>query len=368
MTLSFLRQKFRGWDLQSRPSASCLLLTFAVVIAPLAAQQRTLLDSGHLDLDWTYQSDEWSVLAVWDEAFPELELGPDEVVFVARDEPLPTAGSRAARPAGSQWNFLGVNAGEDVWILPSSSATGSILEPGFATYGVGSGPGNVRINLADFRFHGEGVGHMSVYTSSSQVHMTTLNGIDATDVYFMGRGDHQHVSWAFSAKGVYEVSLTASKLTVANDEGSRVTSDPETFIFAIGVPHMELWLLERGVAPAELGETDTPAGDGVTNLLKYALNLPPLQPVSSIAEPTFIDVGGEDYLALDLALNPQAQNIDVWIETGADLASWNSGNGHTVALEQTPSRIHVRDALAKGAATRRFIRFAVERNLPGSDN
>lgn len=356
-----------------RISASCFILTLAIYTFPLAAQQRTLLDFGHLDIDWAYAAGEWSAKTVWDEVFPPLELSPEQAVLVAKDEPYPDEGSRSTRPAGSEWNFIGVNAGENIWILPAFANENPILEPGFSTYGVPSGPGGVRINLADFRFHGDGIGHMSVYTrntftNTNIVHMTTSDGIDSNDVYNLDRDDHRHMNWVFTQKGVYEVSLIASMLTVANDEDSRVTSDPQTFIFAIGAPHMELWLLEHGVAPAKLGETDTPADDGVANLLKYALNLPPLQPIPSIAVPTFLNVGGEDYLALDLALNPHAQDLDVSVQTSQDLVSWHSGNGHTVTLEESSSRIHVRDAFAKGPATRRFIRLAVERNLPGNDD
>ncbi len=378
----------RSWDLQSQSVAgtSCprqkhtkmptaihqplrMLLATLLITLPATAQQRTLLDFGHLDLDWTFSNDEWTTKAVWDEDSPVLELTPNEVVLVAKDKPYPDEGSRATRPTAGQWDFISVDAGETFWLLPSSAFGVPILEPGFATYGVAPGPGGVRINLVGMAFHGEGAGHIAVYTSTSQVHMTTADGIDATDVYEMGRNDHRHMNWAFSAKGVYEVSLTASMLTVADDENSRVTSDPQTFIFAVGAPHMELWLLEQGVAPAELGETDTPAGDGVPNLLKYALGLPPLHPLSgSLVETSFEEDGGSDYLALDVTLNPQAEEIDVWVETSGNLVDWNSGTDHTVTLKQTASRIHVRDALALGDAQRRFIRLAAERNLPEDDD
>jgi len=385
-----LLRHIRSWDMQSQSVAEtscprlfpsrmavanrrhglCMLLASVSFTLPLAAQQRTLLDFGHLDLDWSYSVGEWSVKLVWDEVFPVLELEPGAGVLVAKDKPYAQGeGSRIPRPAGTQWDFIGVDAGVDIWVLPSFAFDDPLLEPGFATYGVPSGPGGVRINLVGVTFHGEGVGHLSTYTTSNQVHMTTSNGIDVNDFYLLGRGDHRHVNWAFTAKGVYEVSLTASMLLVANDEESRVTSDPQTFIFAVGVPHMERWLLERGVAPAELGEADTPAGDGVANLLKYALGIPPLEPIGgSRVEPVFHEDGGATYLALDTALNPQAEDIDVWVETSAELVDWNSGVGQTVTLQQTAGRIHVRDALAVGGAGRRFIRLAVERNLPGDDD
>jgi len=339
-------------------------LFLALTALPLAAQQRTLFEFGHLDIDWSYDEDEWSMKLVWDEVSPMLAVEPGEGVLVAKDGLyLNGEGSRVARPAGSAWDFIGVNAGEWIWLMPPDAGEDPILTPGFATYGVpGGGPNEVRINLVDVVFYGEGQGHFSMFTTASQVHMTTSDGVDANDFYLMGRGDHRHMHWAFTAKGVYEVVLTASMLLVANDEGSRTTSDPQTLIFAVGVPDMELWLLERGVDPGELGEMDSPAGDGVANLLKYALGLPPLVAVGSCVEPMNFADGGEEFLALDVALNPQAQGIEVWVETSSDLVNWNSGAGHTVTLEKTAGRIHVRDALAAGDAARRFIRLAVERD------
>lgn len=348
-----------------QPRFTTIILALSAITLPLAAQHRTLLDFGHLDIDWRYSAGQWSVKLVWDEDFPELEVDPPDGVLIAKDLPFSeNQGSRWERPPGELWDQTGAAEGDPVWLLPSSS-TGPILEPGFATYGIPSGsPAEVKIQLVDLVFHGEGNGHLTLLTNINNVHIATANGIDANDFYQMGRGDHRHVNWIFTAKGVYEVTLTASFQSGAET----LTSPPQTILFAIGLPHMELWLLERGVAPGQLGESDTPASDGVANLVKYALNLPPLEPAASIPGPTFVQENGDEFLALDLGLNPLARDIDVWVETSADLMDWQAGGGHTVTLVQTPSRIHVRDALANSNSTHRFIRLAVERNLPGNDD
>ncbi len=349
---------------------NCLLLAVLTIAAqPLAAQERTLFDFGHLDIDWTYASGEWSAKLVWDEEFPLVEVEPEAGVLVAKDEPYADGeGSRLARPAGAQWDFTGAAQGDDIWVLPSATFGDPILEPGFATNGVPAGPGEVRINLVDVEFFGEGEAHFSMYTSTSQVHMATSDGIGSDDFYPMGRGDHRHMNWVFTAKGVYRIQFTASMLLVDGDEASRTTSEPQSLLFAVGVRGLELWLLEGGVEPDELGESDSPAGDGVANVLKYALGLPPLTPVSgAIVESEFFEAGGKSFLALDAALNPQAEGIGVWVETSGDLAEWETGEGHTVTLDHTADRIHVRDAVAVSEAGRRFIRLAAMRNLPADE-
>lgn len=342
-------------------------LVFAM--QPLAAQERTLFDFGHLDIDWTYASGEWSAKLVWDEEFPVIEVEPTAGVLVAKDKPYSDGeGSRLARPSGTEWDFTGAAQGDDIWVLPSATFGDPILEPGFATNGVPAGPGEVRINLVDVEFFGEGEAHFSMFTSTSQVHMATSDGIGSDDFYLMGRGDHRHMNWVFTAKGVYRIQFTASMLLVAGDEASRTTSEPQSLLVAVGVPGMELWLLEGGVGPDELGENDSPAGDGVANVLKYALGLPPLAPVSgAMVESEFFEAGGNSFLALDAALNPLAEGIGVWVETSGNLAEWETGAGHTVTLEHTADRIHARDAVAVSGAGRRFIRLAVMRNLPAND-
>ena len=338
----------------------------AILAQPLSAQ-RQLFDIGHLDIDWTYADGEWSVNYSDEMNFPPTNVPVSDGVMVAKSGLfLEGEGSLWPRPSGSAWDFVGVDAGELVWLFPAFAGEDPILEPGFATRGVPSGtPNEVRIDLVGVDFIGEGVGYVSLFTAPSlfspagQVHMSNFGGIDGQDFYLMGRGDHRHVDWVFTHRGVYLISLAAS----VQDGADYVTSDPQTLMVAVGLSPMELWLLEMGVDPGELGDADSPAGDGVANLLKYALGLPPLVPVGGpLVAPAFVEDGGGQYLALDLALNPQAQGIAVRVETSADLADWQSGEGHTVTLEHTAERIHARDALAAGDAARRFIRLAVERD------
>jgi surface-anchored protein len=341
---------------------SAIVIT-GLAAASVAAGPRVIFEAGHLDIDWTLAGGEWSAKLIWDEISPSLEVAPRNAVLVAKDEQYPDGlGSRWTRPASSSWEFTGAAAGDAVWLFPASALGDPILEPGFSTYGVPAGsPNEVRIDLAGLDFFGEGEGHVSVFTTTSLVHMASADGIGGDDFYLLGRGDHQHVNWIFSARGVYRVWLAASMLSVAGDESSRVTSIPQPLLFAVGVAPFELWLLQNGVEPEDLGATASPAGDAVANLVKYALGLPPLEPVSdSLTAPVFVTAAGGDYLALDVALNPAAEGIVVRVETCGDLVDWRAGAGHTVEIVRTAGRLFARDAVAAGEAARRFIRLAVE--------
>lgn len=335
------------------------------MVLPLFGQQRSILDEGHVDLDWTFDGGNWSVLVEADEVFPPLSLEPSQVVFVAKDDPYPTDGSRGIRAEGDQWDFIGVAGGEPIWILPAAANEQPILELGFSTYGVGSGPGPVDIHLVDVTFRGVGEGHFSIYAIQSGqpplVFMASADGIDESDFFSMGREDHRHLTWAFSAPGIYELSFAASKLTASGDASSRVTSEPQTIIVAVAVSDEILDLLASGVDPADLDGSLPPLVADV-DLVNFVLNLPLGGPTGEVIKATFVEDDGEEYLSLDLPIHPDAQAIaDFWVETSADLVTWQHGSGHTVVISESATRLHVRDAVPMRAAARRFIRLAVRR-------
>lgn len=117
-------------------------------------------------------------------------------------------------------------------------------------------------------------------------------------------------------------------------------------------------------------EVDEPAaqpgadydGDGVSNLLAYALGVSPLEstPVSALPAQETTEIGEESYLTLRVVRDPTATGLIYAVEATADLAdasSWNSTG--TVALVDTPSLLVVRDAEPISAGSRRFLRLRV---------
>ncbi len=110
---------------------------------------------------------------------------------------------------------------------------------------------------------------------------------------------------------------------------------------------------------AARGPEDNPAGDGISNLLKYALGLDPATVVDPSALPfgQVEDDGGTDYLTLTATRNPEATDIALAVEVSSDLINWESGEGHTVELVNDGSTLKVRDNTAAFNADRRFIRL-----------
>ena len=118
----------------------------------------------------------------------------------------------------------------------------------------------------------------------------------------------------------------------------------------------------------------SPSGDGVSNLLKYALNLDPhvrhFSPLTAAISPK----GGNTF-SLQFTQNPLATDIAYMVETSNDLRTWNSGPDYT---EQVPTvsnpdgtqTVTAQDKTAPPAGANkqiRFMRLRVVRNKLDTD-
>ena len=108
----------------------------------------------------------------------------------------------------------------------------------------------------------------------------------------------------------------------------------------------------------------TPAGDGVTNLLKFALGVPPLESAAAyLPKLQFIDQGGGTRaIALVFTVNPQAQGIGYALEVSENLVTWTEVQSAMEPQGNNPDGtvlMRLRE-LAPTAARRRFGRLKVE--------
>jgi len=110
------------------------------------------------------------------------------------------------RPAGSQWNFLGVAAGEPIYILPSSGVPTTLPYLGISTEHP-SIAGLDEITFTLTGFSGPAGSTFNLYTSSTNIFMTGTNS-STTGSVTLEIGDHQHYNWAFSHLGIYDLTLS----------------------------------------------------------------------------------------------------------------------------------------------------------------
>lgn len=105
-----------------------------------------------------------------------------------------------------------------------------------------------------------------------------------------------------------------------------------------------------------------PDGDGLDNRMEMALGTDPnvVDLVGSV--PYTVDfMNEESFFYLRIAVDKQPiQGLTYRIETSPDLLSWYSEQPHTHMLEETATRLVVRDNVPYQAGTNRFIRLVVE--------
>ncbi len=114
------------------------------------------------------------------------------------------------------------------------------------------------------------------------------------------------------------------------------------------------------------GPNATPAGDGITNLMKYALNLnPKTSGVGGLPTESMTTVGGSRYLTLTYTKVLSATDITYTAEVSGDLQTWASGASNLTAVSSTNNSdgitqtVVVRDNTPASGANKRFIHLKV---------
>ncbi|MBX7207891.1 MAG: hypothetical protein K1X78_06260 [Verrucomicrobiaceae bacterium] len=124
----------------------------------------------------------------------------------------------------------------------------------------------------------------------------------------------------------------------------------------------ESWRLNHFGSAANNGNASDladPDGDGIPNLLEYALNsLPNSNASRATPLPATTSVSGQDYLTLNVPWNTTAIDVTFIVEVSDDLTTWHSGPAYTTVVSAGANLV-VRDNTPIGGASKRFIRLAV---------
>ena len=140
----------------------------------------------------------------------------------------------------------------------------------------------------------------------------------------------------------------------ANDTGGDMTA-------ITALTPTQSWRYQYFGTTADTGnaaDTANPSGDGLPNLMKYALGLNPTVPT---AEPETQSTSS-GYLQLTVPKNPNATDLTYTVQVTSDLinpSSWTA-NGTTV-VTSTTTQLVVRDNTPVSGTAQRFIRLQVSR-------
>ena len=190
-----------------------------------ASTESAVVDTGHVDIGPRMVDGQWSVALRDDSGAHPVWRDPDRTVLRVSDAAL------MAAPTGSDYAFMGAQAGEQYYVVPQTQNPDVVWlgwntqDPGVvsaidrgATMRIGSvsGPGRTWMFLQDGTF---GKPRLLVDGQSGQ----------AQDVW-VDASTHVHANWVFTAPGVYTAALTFSARTTDGQQLSAST----TLRFAVG--------------------------------------------------------------------------------------------------------------------------------------
>jgi hypothetical protein len=106
----------------------------------------------------------------------------------------------------------------------------------------------------------------------------------------------------------------------------------------------------------------SPAGDGVPNLVKYALGLSPYTQVTpgQLGVATLQEFGGLSYLNLTVDRAACPSDVSVMAETSADLQNWTVTN--VTVLTNSTSQLIIMDNTPVSAGQNQFLQLLVQPN------
>jgi hypothetical protein len=115
------------------------------------------------------------------------------------------------------------------------------------------------------------------------------------------------------------------------------------------------------------GHSADPDGDGLNNLLEYALNLDPLTPGPSPVVATRVTVGANEYLALNFRRRLKEAGIEYAPQISDSLENWNGENGNPHLIEfgaainnhDGTETVQYRSSVPYGTSEKEFIRLKV---------
>ena len=190
-----------------------------------ASTESAIIGTGHVDIGPRMVDGQWSVALRDDSGAHPVWRDPDRTVLRVSDAAL------MAAPTGSDYAFMGAQAGEQYYVVPQTQNPDVVWlgwntqDPGVvsaidrgATMRIGSvsGPGRTWMFLQDGTF---GKPRLLVDGQSGQ----------AQDVW-VDASTHVHANWVFTAPGVYTAALTFSARTTDGQQLSAST----TLRFAVG--------------------------------------------------------------------------------------------------------------------------------------
>jgi hypothetical protein len=122
------------------------------------------------------------------------------------------------------------------------------------------------------------------------------------------------------------------------------------------------WLDGYDLPEESSGPNEDPDGDGIPNLLEYALagGDPETSNANLLPQLSTVEENGEEYLTLTVNKNSAASGLTFHVEACGDLTNWVGGATHVTVISETADQLVVRDNTPiSNSNERRFLRLRV---------
>jgi surface-anchored protein len=283
----------------------------------------------------------------------------DETVLVVPES------ARLSLPDGTPFGA----AGAPIWVLPQSQNP-DLLFLGISAEGIAANAfsnGSLGLQLKSVN----GPGNFFLWQASQfggfEVRMNSADGISAADATTPLVGSHEHFNWGFTAPGIYQITLQASARIAG--ETTNTTSLDTVFTFHVlplpATSPFAQWQRKHwpeGTPNNVQGPAADPDGDGVVNLVEFALNLDPASGSrAGLPVVSFVANGGMTYGALSFTRVKTTTDVTYTVLAASSVAGpWQELTAIHAATDQGETeRVSIRDEVATTTAVQRFYRLQV---------
>lgn len=125
----------------------------------------------------------------------------------------------------------------------------------------------------------------------------------------------------------------------------------------VPVPTYNWWAEQQGLSGAEMAPSANPSGDGISNLMKYALGLNAMK-AESLSPQLLVEEQGENrYMTVTYSRNPDAVGIVYQVESSVDTKIWVLDDVCELIMEK--DRVMIKDKEAMPVVGQKFYRLKV---------
>lgn len=232
-----------------RVNAYTTMLALAALVASLFIPHAGAMiiglpyTDGHMDLAVRYNDTENKLEGIWINDYATVNGVIDSTPVFAANEIHALAifdddTQPLTRPAGSEWDFLGMAAGEPVYLYPSGGSPPTLPYLGFSTEDPSTGGFSGNITFALESLEGPAGSKMAVFVGSNNIFIQATP-LSASGQLILPVGVHNHYNISFSQPGVYNLNFsfsgTLNDNPVTGTDTFQLVVVPEPSHFALGI-------------------------------------------------------------------------------------------------------------------------------------